>query len=411
MRAWGKVRTPIERETPQRGAGWIGAFAHLATNLGPDAAIALLAMAELIPAVLKAPEATVEGATAKLDDILSRHPLQPPPAPPEHLPAPSESTDASDAALARECHGAVNDEIEQARSESEREILAAGGKLANIYRETSQHASALKEIRRRFADQGQAGAASFGSVINEQSASLSELPVAFDTIRERLEAQRGLTASAGEHTSRILSLASTIGRITNTINILGINALITATQAGEHGAAFAVVAKELRALSTQTKQANESISSIAGELSNLLPKLRSGGGEIAELCQMRSDRLKETISDLKDKLQATYGGIQASMVTAVDEAVARGEAISNSCNDVLSHLMFQDRLNQRLISAKKISDLWLAGDSLVGQLEISIGKLRVGAERLTALKGQVPIHATASATVVSEADAGELTFL
>ena len=62
---------------------------------------------------------------------------------------------------------------------------------------------------------------------------------------------------------------------------------------------------------------------------------------------------------VREPLGTTYQDIQSSMVTAIEESAARGAAIAANCNDVLSHLQFQDRVAQRLTSALWISDLWL----------------------------------------------------
>jgi hypothetical protein len=195
--------------------------------------------------------------------------------------------------------------------------------------------------------------------------------------------QRDMAGKAGENTSRILALATTVEKITTTINILGINALITAVHAGEHGAAFAVVANELRQLSSKTKQANESIAALARDLTKILPQLSEGGAQITELCRKRSGELESTIVDITTKLQSTYHSLQSSTVSAIEQAAGRGTSISTACNDVLSHLMFQDRLQQHLISATKIADLWNEGEAYDEGLPARIQRLRVGTERLS----------------------------
>jgi methyl-accepting chemotaxis protein len=186
---------------------------------------------------------------------------------------------------------------------------------------------------------------------------------------------------------------------------------VTAAHAGEHGAAFAVVAKELRDLGARTKDANQSIQGIASELSRLLPELRAKGAEIAQLCEVQAAGTKELASCLSDRLQTAYAGIQASLAGAVKDAVERGESIAANCNDVLSHLMFQDRLSQRLVAAERIAQIWATGSSSQEEAALAIQKLRVGAERLAALATR-PIDAPASsASTGDSAEAGEISFL
>jgi methyl-accepting chemotaxis protein len=67
--------------------------------------------------------------------------------------------------------------------------------------------------------------------------------------------------------------AHSIGEVTTAIhdiadrtNVLAVNALIAAAQAGEHGSAFRVVANEVKLLAEQCKAANAQVGSILGEI-------------------------------------------------------------------------------------------------------------------------------------------------
>ena len=395
--------------------GWVDAGDRIARRRGADSGLPLGALPELARAMALAPGASVESAEQTLVAILHRHPFVA--APVVAASAAAESTRA----LAGLCNAAIADELDVAGQESEREVLAAGSKLAKIYRDLSEHASALKSVHSQFSSGEQAGAESFGGVLAGQATRLSTFPAAFDDVRERVTQQSDMASKASENTSRILALATTVEKITTTINILGINALITAVHAGEHGAAFAVVANELRQLSSKTKQANESIASLARDLTKILPRLSESGAQITELCRKRSGELDSTIVDITTKLQSTYRALQSSTVSAIEDAAARGTSISTSCNEVLSHLMFQDRLQQHLVSATKIADLWAEAEAFDDGLGARIQKLRVGTERLSRQQDAMaprpssqvatPSPAAPSSSEVPEVEAGELSFL
>jgi hypothetical protein len=415
---WFRGKAPKAVFSSVVGEGWLDAMAAASGASTPGRALSVGALAALATAIRADPSASRSAAADHLAQIVARHdPIAEAPARAGGTATSARDVGAADGAgqpeeTARLCCDAIEEELEKARHESETEILAAGGKLSGIYQDSAAHASSLKDLHHRFVDAGASGSDTFAHVVNEQAHSLAELPAAFDRIREGLDVQRRLTTNAAEHTSRILALAATVGKITNTINILGMNALVTAAHAREHGAAFAVVAKELRELGVRTKEANHSISVMAGELSRLLPELRDNGVEIALLCQTQAAGTKDLATRLRHRLQTTYAGIQASLASAVREAVERGESIAANCNDALSHLMFQDRLSQRLVSTERIARIWLTGPAPPEETSAAIQKLRVGAERLAAIESRPAGAPIVIADFVPEtADAGELTFL
>jgi hypothetical protein len=134
------------------------------------------------------------------------------------------------------------------------------------------------------------------------------------------------------------------------------------------------------------------------------------------MCREKSSELKDAVVEFTSRLGSTYRDIQSTMVTAIHDSVARGESIASSCNDVLSHLQFQDRVQQRLLSAKGIMDLWRGIVPLEGDAQEAIQRLRVGTERLTRVhapgaSARAGADAPGSLRPTPSVDAGELNFL
>ncbi len=88
------------------------------------------------------------------------------------------------------------------------------------------------------------------SLLNEQSAASSaKMAQTFDTIR-----------GISDRFSKMLEIITMFEDISNTVNLVSINASIEASHAGQYGAGFKVIAKEIRKLSESTRQNADVIS-------------------------------------------------------------------------------------------------------------------------------------------------------
>jgi methyl-accepting chemotaxis protein len=135
--------------------------------------------------------------------------------------------------------------------------------------------------------------------------------------------------------------------ISGQTHLLAINATIQATHAGKAGAAFAVVAAEVKTLSLLTAKAAKEIGVKIGHLSDrMLGELASTDKEAAGV-QATADDLRKIVEEMNatqvryrvasDDLQALMGSIQVSNQDVVVQLT-----------ETLGHLQFQDVLRQRV---------------------------------------------------------------
>ncbi len=142
---------------------------------------------------------------------------------------------------------------------------------------------------------------------------------------------------------------------------LALNAAIEATRAGKEGAAFAVIAREIKDLSNQT---DATVNSVSNRIVSISDSVNRGHEVLREIASID---MSEHITD-KERLDALLSGIiaqNADLSTILAETADASAALSATIAPLVMGLQFQDRTSQHLAHVvEALGTLGEAGEAL-----------------------------------------------
>ncbi|MGB7323242.1 MAG: methyl-accepting chemotaxis protein [Rubripirellula sp.] len=171
-----------------------------------------------------------------------------------------------------------------------------------------------------------------------------------------------LANESEERIQKMESSVSTISKIAVGSRILAINAQIESARLGEAGRAFAVVSKQMKSFSDDTKNANNLIDASVASVSDLMSRVRSGTREMESSLSEFATVLAAEVEEIEARTD-TLMELLSNTLCQIEESNVH---LTASSRTALSELQFQDPLSQNLQrmvhDVKKLQSLLETGE-------------------------------------------------
>jgi methyl-accepting chemotaxis protein len=225
-------------------------------------------------------------------------------------------------------------QVELARSQTEDAITSLSSRFANLSHRINSTIGASSDQEERNL------VALFNASQSELNGIIASLRSALEEKQELLKAVFGLSA----FTDELSKMAEDVGNIAGQTNLLALNAAIEAARAGEAGRGFAVVADEVRKLSTMSGETGKKISAKVAAVNEAIASTLEISQQYAKQDEVMVVNSEEIIAHVLEQ----FRGSAAKLTDSTHAMQQEGKHIGDEISEVLVALQFQDRISQIL---------------------------------------------------------------
>ncbi len=219
---------------------------------------------------------------------------------------------------------------------------------------TTALAAEFDEIQSRLRDAldaSQAATAGDQGVLGVIEDAKKELASIIGALKAALDEKQSLwdsVTSLSKLTNELKQMAEEVGVIARQTNLLALNAAIVAARAGPAGRGFAIVAGEVRTLSSLSAKTGQSIREKVETADATMKKALAAANQMSQSDRLLVDNSEAAINSVLSRFNQTL----SALVETSNRFEEDGSVVKNQVEEAIVHLQFQDRVSQILTAVR-----------------------------------------------------------
>jgi methyl-accepting chemotaxis protein len=264
-----------------------------------------------------------------------------------------------------------NRNIETARTQTEQAIAGLTDRFAMLVRRLDATVQASRDTT------GVGAGGGIVEVFDFSEASLREILSSLHTTQQGRTAMLNEVRVLTSYTEELKKMASEVAVIAGQTNLLALNAAIEAARAGEAGRGFAVVADEVRKLSSMSSETGKNMSTKVNVINEAIVRTFN----IAEQAETNDESVLHRSEDTIREVMEKFSGIVKQLTDSAVVLQEEGDGIRSEIEEMIVDLQFQDRTSQMLAQVRSnLSELEETVLSLQTEREEGRGPAQINVE-------------------------------